>query len=517
VSVVRAGPLGLELLLDEACDRAPFGFVVLDGGRSWRLDPALELAEVRDRAGRGCYPYLAALFPIGEDATGSYLVACGAGETLSVRGSSDVVARALGAVVSHVSSATWGEVELYRVGETNFVGAGHAMSLELGGVGRLDEGPGCDPLWRVGLPESQPVILVQDPEIADKASILRSGVVSLIGPCAEADRYLYFEDGMVTIEPLGLCVPALLPSVEALETTDRLRSVASATPDQAGEEDLTETPAADLELPAAGAVEVRILRALPDLVGDVDQDAVSPVAVQIAAFLVLHGRKTVSSKLQDVLALYKPDDSRRRQTVWNQIALARAGIGSKYFPPATNRPYILSAEVSCDWLRFKETVSIARSLERSGQPRQAIEALRVALELLGEGAPCSHVSILGRYRWLDAEQFLVEIEATIVRAAHLMAMLSIVHHPYETSLDDAAWAIGRARVVCPDARGLREAAIYLADARDDDKAIDDEFLAAVDAAYALWLGDDVDPTLETLYNVMKQVRRTTPPADAALA
>ncbi|HUZ19830.1 MAG TPA: hypothetical protein VMU75_04570, partial [Acidimicrobiales bacterium] len=125
--------------------------------------------------------------------------------------------------------------------------------------------------------------------------------------------------------------------------------------------------------------------------------------------------------------------------------------------------------------------------------------------------------VVGRYVWLDAEQHLVEMEATIVAAAHSMAMLSIAHHPYPASLDDAAWAIARGRVISPEARPLREAAMYLADARGDTEEVAAELGAAVDAVDALELGEDVDPVVKTLYQALGRARRPAPPTDPAFA
>jgi hypothetical protein len=148
VSIVRAGPLELELLLEEASDSAPDGFVPLEGGRTWRLDPALELDELRARAGPDAQPLLAGLIPIGEDATGSYLVGCGPGETLSVRGSDGEVLRGLGAVATHLANAPWGEVAFYRVSPGDFVGAESMQELDTALVAGIDEAMQRDPLWR---------------------------------------------------------------------------------------------------------------------------------------------------------------------------------------------------------------------------------------------------------------------------------------------------------------------------------------------------------------------------------
>lgn len=514
ISVVRAGPLGVEMLLDEANLTAPPGFVVLDAGRVWRLDPSLELSEVRPADGADSQPYIAGLVPVAEDESGSYLVACGPGETLAVRGSPGEIGRGLGAVVAHLTNAPWGEVALYRVGEASFVGAEYLQELSVEVVAGLAKVMARDPLWRAGLPEAQPIVLVEDPELAEQVRKRAPGIVAVIGAVLEAERVLFYEEGTVAIEPLGLRLPALLPSRAELEAVARLRAAASATPAVA--EQLAALPSPAALLPVAAPVEVRILRPIPDIVGDVDAAKVKADVVQLVSYMALHGWTATKSRLRDIYGVYR-EESRAIRTVYNATYRAREVLGAERFPSAYgSEPYRLEG-VSCDWLRFKQIVDIARARELAGQSRSAVDALTVALELLGDGPPGSHDLISGRYEWLDREQWNVELEATIVRAAHALAMLLIEHRPYQKSLDDAAWAIERGRLISPDARCLREAAMRLAEAREDEEAVTGEFAAAVDAVDALDIGEDVDPEIERLFHVLGPARRRTSAPGTAFA
>jgi hypothetical protein len=498
VSVVRAGPLGVEMLLDEPRTVAPEGFVAAEGGRTWRLDPARSLDDLR-AAAAGAQPYLAVLIPVAEDDDGSYLVACGPGESLAVRGSEDEMRRGLGAAWAHLTSAPWAEISFFRVGAASFVGSDQMQELSVEVVAGLAEGMQRAPLWRAGLPETQPVVIAEDPRLAAEVRAAAPGIVAVIGTMLQADRILCFEDGTVTIEPLGLALPALLPSVAELAAVARISAAARARPG-VPLEDLSKLPAPDTDLPAAGPVELRLLRPVPDLVGDLEDDKVHPEVVQVVAYLALHGYKATTNKLRDVFGRYKRDESRATRTIWNATSHTRNVLGAERFPPALGgKPYTLDKSVSCDWLRLRQIAATARSLEMAGEVSRAIETLRVALELLWDGPPCSDPSVAARYNWLDAEQLDIELETTVVRAAHSMALLCLEHRPHPGGLADAAWAIERGRVISPEALPLREAALRLAAAREDMAVLDAEFFAAIDAVDDLELGEDVDPSLEALY------------------
>ena len=497
VSLVRAGPRGVELLLDKRAAVAPEGFVVADEGHTWRLDAALGLDELRSAAGHA-QPYLAVLIPVAEDDSGSYLVACGPGESLGIRASEDETRRALGSIRAHLAAASWAEVECYRVGEASFVGGEQLQEVDLEVVAGLDEVMARAPLWRAGLPEAQPVVIVEDPHLAAETAAAASGIVAVIGTMLEADRICCYEGATLTIEPLGIVLPTLLPSDAELAAIARLGAAAAALP-RVPLEDLSALPAPDAELPSAGPVEVRLLLPEPELVGDIDPTRLHPEVVQIIAYLSLHGYTATTDVLRDAFSRYE-GDSLSARTIWNAASRARTVLGKDRLPAAFGvRPYLLDRSVSCDWLRLRGIASIGRSLELAGQIPQAIETLRVALELIGDGPPCSASSIASRYSWLDVEQLTIELETVVVRAAHSMALLSIEHRPSEHSLNDAAWAIERGRVISPEAAPLREAALLLAAAREDEAELEAEFYAAVDAVDDLELGEEVDPGVETMF------------------
>jgi hypothetical protein len=424
--------------------------------------------------------------------------------------------RALGAIWVQLATAPWAEVSCYRVGVAGFPGAGEMPELTVeaaAGIAGAGEATGgaitASPLWRASGADSQPVLFAAEPALAEELRRRAPSIAAVIGTMLEADRLLWYEDGTVTIEPLGLTLPALLPTDDELSASLRLVAAASALPSADAEARDAPAPGhtggpapapAPGELPVAGAVELRLLRPVPDLVGEVDPAKLHPEVVQVVAYLALHNNRATTSKLRDVFGRYKREESRAARTVWNATSHTRNVLGPERFPVAHgNRPYTLDESVTCDWVRLRRLVATGRALQRAGEPVRAIEAMRAALELVGDGYPCSDDSIAARYDWLDAEQLLVELETDVVRAAHVMASLSIEYRPSPRSLDDAAWAIGRGRVISPEALPLREVALRLAAAREDQAALDGEFLSAVDAVDELALGLEVDPSLEATY------------------
>jgi hypothetical protein len=137
---------------------------------------------------------------------------------------------------------------------------------------------------------------------------------------------------------------------------------------------------------------------------------------------------------------------------------------------------------------------------------RAAALYHAALELVGPGGVCDDDSVAGRYLWLAAEQFRDEIETAVVAAAHALTMLCLADKAVVDPLEEAAWAIALGRQVRPEAKAMPDAALFLADARDDDSALENEITAAMDAVDALGLGADLDPGTEAIYWSLKRAR-----------
>lgn len=490
VGVVRAGPYGIELLVDPPATEATPSFEVRDGGHSWRLDPTLELDEIRRRGGEGGFAYLPVLVPFGETDDGSYLVAAGPGETLGIQGDDEQVERALGLVATHLVHAPWSEVETYRTGGARAPGTEEWIAIEPSQVGGLDPSEIADPLWRKDLVEAQPVVLATDAAAAQTAATGHRGNIVIVGPLVEADRVLCFGSLFVTLEPFGVRVPSRLPSFEELGVVDRL-ATNTTSPGVAIEEDLAALPAPETPLPQPGVFEVRLLRPIPDLVGDLP-DQVPSAALRLIAYLAAHGGKATTNRLRDALGSYRQDDSRASQTIWHAATQARKTIGAERIPRAINREhYSLADDVTCDWTRFELMARIARAAELVGDHDRAIETLTEALGLV-EGPPASETN---HFSWIEREQLLYAIERTVVDSAHRLFDLSLA----ERSFDRAAWALEQGRLLSPDDGELRRDAMHLAAERGDDGELAAEYAAAGAAVESLGLGAEIDDATDRTF------------------
>jgi DNA-binding SARP family transcriptional activator len=369
-------------------------------------------------------------------------------------------------------------------------------------IAGLDPDDNAEPLWRDGSAEAQPIIVVEDPELALVARERARGNTALIGALPDADRVLFFEGGRVSIEPLGLNLRACLPEPSELEAATRLAANASADPEPLIE-DLGGLPPPMTDLPAPGVIEVRLLRGVPDLVGDVAENIPRP-ALQFIAYLAAHGGHSTTSRLRDALGAYKMEDSRASQTIWNAAVLARKAIGPERVPRAVNKEqYTLSSEVTCDWLRFEQMGKIARAAELVGEHERAVEVLTRALELV-EGAPGAETNY---FSWLDREQFSFEIERAVVEVAHRLFGLALA----ERSFDVAQWSIDQGRLVSPDDGELRRDAMTLAHARGDTIRVASEYAAAGEAVNALEMGADIDELTDATYARFARARAASEP------
>ncbi len=511
IGLIRAGRDGVDVLLEEVAPTAPDGFVALDGGRTWRLEHRHGLDALVARLPTDARPLLPVLLAVGEDAEASYLVACAPGESLAIESDEVTRRRALGAIAGQLVDAAWSEVAAYRLGPSHFLGAADLPEVEAPALRDLEAGGGTDPLWRDGVPESQPVVLVEQRAFGRLAVAAKLTTVSLIGDVPDATRRILLVDGRARVEPLGLEIPARLPSADALERAGRIRAAAEAVPDVPHQPELwSAEPAIASDVPPSGAAEVRILRSTPDIVGDTRTPTQNPDAVAFVAYLALHGSVAETGAVGAALTFFPSTPERRAKSVARAASGARRTLGPSLLPViGPGEPHRLAPQVSCDWLRFCDMVSLARACARGGDGRRAEDVYRAALELVGDGPLCSDDTVSSRYLWLDAEQLRDDIESRIVASAYELAMLCIDSPSSPSAHATARWAIDVGRRIDPDAKSLRDAALFLADSCSDVAALDAEFNAALDAVDALALGADVDAGSEAIYSALKTARRTS--------
>jgi hypothetical protein len=399
IAVIRVGAAGVELLLHEPCPVAPSPFRAGAGGLIWSLDPSIEL-EALIELGPDSRPSLDGgappLLEVGTDDEGSYFVA--AGDIVRLRLDDD------------------------EPGE---------LHDELPSLSLQDRGSASGPLF------GTPLVVVGRGE-------------------------------QLLLEPFGLSLaaspesstPAAPQPIEEVPTGSVLRS--DPEPEELDAVDLEDghPPATvnrstqALTVPP-GPVEVRILRDVPDLVGELHEEPTAG-AVEFVAYLALHGYRAAPARLKETLGTPRSQASRSGKSVWTAAGAARRAIGPDLVPAASgNQLYLLSKEVSCDWTRFQALVGVARSA--ASDPERRREALVGALELV-DGVPGLASR---RFTWLDTEGVLSNIAFAIASAARELANLEAEGGSEELS----RWAIAKARPLLPDLGELEHQEPKLASTR----------------------------------------------------
>ena len=226
---VRPGQLGMEVVVDPRAE--PVGrFESADEGRTWTLDPDIDLPELQELAwGQALAP---ALCSVGATADGPVLVDLEQAGVLSVEGDPGWVEGFLAGAALEVASAPWSaDTALYllhgdeRLAVRELVEAVEDEHAFLGGLERLsslvdDEelagipttlaarvAPGNAEGWFptvvVACPGTDPAVVA---ELAERARPRRSGL-ALVGPGPLPGarwRLLIGADGHGVLEPLGL-------------------------------------------------------------------------------------------------------------------------------------------------------------------------------------------------------------------------------------------------------------------------------------------------------------------------
>ena len=189
----------------------------------------------------------------------------------------------------------------------------------------------------------------------------------------------------------------------------------------------------------AKRVEVRILRELPDLVGELQMQP-QIGAVEFVAYLATHGYRATTTRLRDALGTPRSQASRSGKSVWTAAGLARRTIGVELLPQASgNQLYLLSEDVSCDWIRFGALLAIAQRPDSDrATTRQALtEALRLVAGIPGASSR--------RFSYFDVDGLLADVARDVSIAAHLLATLATD----DGSAELARWAIAKGRLLSP--------------------------------------------------------------------
>ena len=402
VQLIRVGVVGVELLLADPCDPSPAGFSALGDGLVWRLDARADLERF---LAKGVLEHLVDLTALGDDDESTYFL------------------------VPEISDPPFCD-EFPRMPDNASIPLLSSPMMLIA----TDTGVVLEPF---GL-HFKPSVTENTPEDQAKADVKTQPLVEPVGQphgCIGTDNEMGGavneevntdglkpeEIGPEEVEPEDIHAEEVEVADEVVETielteTDQLIVVDN---ENACIDETPESHDHQGELVPPGIVDVRILRDDPDLVGELFCDA-PPAAVDLVAYLVLHGHRSTMTRLRDSIGITKTQSSRSGKTVWAAASAARRAFGQELLPGASgNRFYQLDKAVTCDWLRFRALVGIAKEPGANRERCQA--ALTQALELV-DGIPATASR---RFCWLDEEGILSEISRGVAVASAMLALLEL--------------------------------------------------------------------------------------------
>jgi hypothetical protein len=454
ITVVRVGPIGVELLLDAAVDWAPGAFRVADGGYTWLLDSGVDRGALWPVA-RDELAWLPLLVPVGDDPSGTYLLHLEPGQKVALEGP-----QAPAMLAAWMEAAkSWPWAEQVSVAE----GAESAESLT--------------PLFagQVSVDQRGTVMFAGDPGTLSEEA--RRTVAAVTFEPSDATTRVMVTSERAFVEPFGITVqPCTLKKDSArvlagiFDGPSRIRAVG-----QSHEGPQARGGVAGVDLSRAGgggpgSIEVRLLIFTPEIVG-LAKPLSSNMAVRITelvAWVALHGFKgtTAESILDHGIA-----GATTIKTVYNMVSAARAALGVD----ATGSPrmiterstgiYRLTEEVTVDVLRFEQMAERGVDTEDSQLAALLCEAALVLIEdtPVGNGT--------GRYGWWSSTW-----EARIGRLATKAAgrLAELARHGV-IDLEVARWGIERARLTAGGEEELHRVAMVLEAWAGNDSRVEGEW------------------------------------------
>lgn len=507
IRAVRAGSLGVELLLAQPHTPAPPGFLEDAGGWQWRL--ALDLEEAERRA-EGLIAACPALVEVGRMADGPLLVNLEALDRLEVGGEPGMTDATIKAVAAQLACAPWASgVETCILGSRlPLEGAGEIVHV--GSVAEAIERSRLAVAATTGEEPSKPAVLVSTralgPDEVDALDEVRPpgtpGFVTVApAPLSGATGWLRFAaDGTGRLEPIGLDLTAapvwpdaadqILSVLEAYATESLTPEPAPAAEAGAEVQPEREGVAEPEEAPDAGTAEeaehgsethpeiasaslandrLPLPLAIPAKNGHhrLEVLVLGPIALS-GTDASLHRHRMESQLLVRLAVVGEPYSAAKLRedlypsgfisdNTWNSLlwrARKRFGVDPQGHPlisPTTEGCLSLSPWVRCDMHRFQELVS-------DGKP----EGLRTALELIrGE----SFDVLPNGYDWVTA--------GLVLRTQDMITAAAVALVEYSLSTDDhdlALWAADQGLRAAPESEPLRLARIRALVARGDPDA-----------------------------------------------
>jgi DNA-binding SARP family transcriptional activator len=525
VIAVRAGTLGVELLLDRPSPLPPAGFVAADDGHTWRLDHRGDLDALVAMAD-GQSSALPALLYVGDTPEGALWLNLEHAGTLSVEGHPEAVQTFLAAAVTHLAAAPWGDaldVMLPR-------GDGRLEALEHIRVVSPEEAvheagwaPRCGATSsrlaaRVappGLEALAPTIVLAEPASLDPdqtavlaaAALPESGFVLIAsGPVPDATWRLEFTgDGTALLHPLALQL-AFGAHMETSGAVIDLIAHAADDDDVPVSHAGSDTSDAAMSRTAQAEVRIRILG--PVEIDWAARSAPRPKAGEIVAYLATRDHPVQGDRLRVDLWPAPPNgDEIADATARTNISRARKALGvdhdgRPHMPEAEHGAFRLGPGITTDWHRFRYLAGLARNAPSD----EAIEHYREAMSLI-RGAPfAEHPK--GTYHWIHGDGLYFAIETAVAEAAEHFAELLLDEGEHRL----ADWACRQALKVTPYREPLYQFRMRAAHQAGDHDAIERIYRELRLALRRL--GDLEEPHPETVA-LYESLRRDSDPPMAA--
>ena len=480
IRVVRVGPAGVEMLLEEPVDWAPGSFMLGHDGKSWRLPADVDRALLWPDACREL-AWLPLLLPVGDGASGTYLLHLEPGDGVSLEGPG--APSMLASWVETAKSWPWAE----QVGVARDPETAEALAPRFVGQNTLIE--------------RATVLFTGDP--GDLSEATRTIVASVTSSPSLSSTRVRVTAEEAIIEPFGITVqPCRLDSASEGVLADidgpcviRVAAEENEEPCESTEEvgGGDTTPRSPAELIAAGPIEVRLLTFTPQIVG-LAEPLPSNMAVRITelvAWLALQGtRGTTSASMLD----HGIVGATSTKTLYNMVSAARVALGtdasgaSRLITDRSTGTYRLADDVTVDVLRFVQMAERGTDVE---DPHAAVELCRAALHLIDD-RPVGNGT--GRYGWWSS-MWEARIGRLATKAAGRLGELA--RHGV-IDLEVARTGIERARLAADGEGELHRVAMVLEAWAGNDEQVEREWQTACAQAEDLEAGSVPSAATERL-------------------
>lgn len=542
VLAVRAGELGVEMLISPPWPVAPGRFLPIDDGHTWRLDPTVEFGDLAHLT-NDCPAYLPALVTVGDTDSGAVLIDLDEAGSLTVEGVAEQVTGVLTAMAAELASAPWSEncdvvlvgigealVDLERVRIVNSADAVTQLSRMAGepGPGGLADGARAD------IPAGPTVAIVGPAALdADDLQTLLAAAKPHSGLCVIASgtsisgrcRLVGCPDGSAVLYPLGLSVTLANGSTTAAHLVELLATTATRGTDRPAPDDrpdnptegcearptsdssrpdaephLTDEPRTDHETGIADPVETVVdVRLLGPVEITWQHKAPKRQAIELVSYLAVHPRGVTSDQARLALWPATVDDEhfgeRAPATFWALTTKARSALGTDRAGKTlilreANNSLRLSPAVACDWLEFERLVQAARC-DHDGAHTHLHAALTLVRGRPFEGWP---------FPWIEVERIDGAMEAAIADAAQELVTLALERSDLET----ARFAVAQGLRAVPSAEALLRCAMRVAAAAGDRAGVERAWVDAQRLAASIDSLGEPEPETAELYESLRR-------------